>query len=63
MKIDLDRNDIVNILTALNAMQVRGKENIVALLRLIQKTEDALILADAVKAEPPRSVTGPGLPG
>jgi hypothetical protein len=42
MKLELDTNDIQNILIALNATQIRGKDSMIALLKLIQKLEDAL---------------------
>lgn len=56
MRIDLERVDILNILASLNATPVRGKENVIALLRLIQKMEAVLAAADAASnadAPPP----------
>jgi hypothetical protein len=40
--IDLDRQDIVNLLAALNAIDVKGKDAMLTLLRLMQKLENAL---------------------
>ncbi|MFA5808741.1 MAG: hypothetical protein WC935_00205 [Thermoleophilia bacterium] len=40
--IDLDKQDIVNLLAALNALQVSGKEAHQTVLRLMAKLEAAL---------------------
>lgn len=53
MLVELDRTDIVNILTALNAIQVRGKDNLVGVLRLMEKLETALTPAEPAKASGP----------
>lgn len=42
MKIDLERQDIQNILVALNSVRVSGKEQMLAVLQLIVKLETAL---------------------
>lgn len=42
MQLDLERQDILNLLAALNAMQVSGKDAHIAVLKLMQKLEAAL---------------------
>jgi hypothetical protein len=42
MSVDLDRNDIVNLLAALNALQVSGKDAMQTVLRLMAKLEAAM---------------------
>jgi hypothetical protein len=42
MNVDLDRNEISNLLVALNAVQVQGRPNMVTVLRLMEKLEGAL---------------------
>ena len=42
MNVDLDRNEISNLLAALNAVQVQGKPNMVTVLRLMEKLERVL---------------------
>lgn len=42
MNLELDKQDIVNLLAALNAATVSGKEQMLVILRLMQKLEEAL---------------------
>jgi len=42
MNVNLERQDIMNLLAALNAMQVNGKDAMTTVLRLIAKLEAAL---------------------
>jgi hypothetical protein len=42
MLIDLDRNDIGNLIAALNTIAVKGKPSMMAVLQLIGKLEVAL---------------------
>ena len=42
MKVDLEKVDVQNLLAALNAVSVSGRENLIAVLRLIAKLEAAL---------------------
>ena len=42
MNIELERNDIVNLLAALNALQVSGKEAHQTVLKLMVKLESSL---------------------
>lgn len=57
MKIELDRNEISNLLAALNFANVRGKGNMLYVLRLMDKFEQALKSEQGVP-EPP-VVEGP----
>ena len=41
MNIDLSQADIANLLAALNAVEVAGKERMLLVLRLMQKLEAA----------------------
>lgn len=54
MKIELDRNDISNLLVALNAVDVKGKSNMVTVLNLIAKLENAMRAETARPPETPR---------
>lgn len=42
MNIDLTQADIANLLAALNAIDVKGKDAMVAVLKLMQKLEAAI---------------------
>lgn len=62
MNVELERNEISNLLAALNAVQVQGKPNMVTVLRLIDKLERALnAVPPASPVEPPASPVLPTL--
>jgi len=42
MNIELEKQDIVNLIAALNAMQVQGKDAMLTVLKLMAKLESAL---------------------
>lgn len=52
MKIELDRNELSNILVALNIVDVKGRPNMLYVLRLMSKLEEAL-KSEQVTPEPP----------
>ena len=42
MQLDLERQDLMNLIAALNAMQVSGKDAMQTVLRLMAKLEAAM---------------------
>lgn len=42
MNIELEKQDIINLIAALNAMQVQGKDAMLTVLKLMQKLEASL---------------------
>jgi len=55
MNVELERNDIVNLLAALNAIDVKGKDAMLTLLRLMQKLEAAQETRSAPEATAPNT--------
>lgn len=56
MNVDLDRNEISNLVAALNAVQVQGRTNMVTVLRLMEKLEGALNPVPPPVLPPPEEV-------